>query len=74
VAGLSPDDTLTVLGVPQTASATRWLPGRTASNQFGWISEQYIVPVGQPLAVASPSPDVTIADALLPPTLLRHQT
>src|SRR5947207_296570 len=45
---LSPDDTLTVLGVPQAVGATRWLPVRTASNQVGWISDQYVVPVGPP--------------------------
>jgi hypothetical protein len=67
VARLDPDEIVTVIGPPQVAGTTRWLPVSTAANQIGWISDQYAVPV---LAAApptsSPTPDLALVEAPAP--------
>src|SRR5688572_26881317 len=62
VASLVPYDLLTPLGVAHLDGTTRWLPVRTASNQVGWVAEQYVAVVGAaPPPAPSPSPELAVA-------------
>jgi hypothetical protein len=67
VASLIPYEVVSPLGPAHQDGITRWLPVKTASNQVGWIPEQYVAVVGAaPLAVASPEPVVAEAPPPVP--------
>lgn len=67
IASLVPYEVVAPLGQAITDGTTRWLPVKTAANQVGWVSEQYVAPASAASAVALPSPEPVVADILPPP-------
>jgi hypothetical protein len=55
------------LGASYLDGTTRWLTVKTAGNQVGWISEQYVAVVGAAVPAPSPSPEVVVVDLALSP-------
>jgi len=67
IASLVPYEVVAPLGQAITDGTTRWLPVKTAANQVGWVSEQYVAPASAASTVASASPEPVIAETLPTP-------
>ena len=63
VASLAPYELVMPLGADHLDGTTRWITVKTTNNQVGWIPEPYVVVVGALVPAASPSPEVTLAEA-----------
>ena len=62
VASLAAYELLIPLGADLQDGPTRWITVKTATNQVGWIPEQYVAVVGAAVPAASPSPEVMLAE------------
>ena len=68
VASLVPYEVVAPLGPAHQDGVTRWLPVKTATNQVGWVPEQYVAAVGA--VPPPPSADPLVADVSLAPPAL----
>ena len=66
VARLSDGETLTVVGPPETIGAVRWVPVRTTSGVYGWVSAQFLALVTPPTPLPSPSPELALDSSETP--------
>lgn len=68
VASLVPYEVVAPLGPAHQDGVTRWLPVKTATNQVGWVAEQYVAGVGA--VPPPPSADPLVADVSPTPPAL----